>query len=355
MAVVWTRPRFLRSQIDAAGGVLRELGHGELDSADGVTRVAQAYDVLDNWRASHAFPLNTMQMVLRGRARDVDSHALVAQRLKRSFSVIRKLHKQKSMRLSQMQDIGGCRAVVNGLRALRSLHTAYSRGSSASTLVGRKDYIQTPSSSGYRSIHLIYEYHTKRGKHLTAFDGLQIEIQLRSQLQHAWATAVETVGAVTGHALKVSEGPREWLNALTNISSLFAYVEGTPPAAGAPDRKSLARLVSSEVTRLRIRERLKSFGLAVRTLAGQRRKEHRYFLLVLDATAESLSVVGYREAEFEVASSQYRASEDIARLTPGMDVVLVRAESIEAIERAYPNYFLDSQFFISQLNQAINT
>ena len=36
--------------------------------------------------------------------------------------------------------------------------------------------------------------------------GLRIEIQIRSRLQHAWATAVETVDAFSGTSLKTTGG-----------------------------------------------------------------------------------------------------------------------------------------------------
>jgi hypothetical protein len=39
------------------------------------------------------------------------------------------------------------------------------------------------------------------------YNDLKIEMQLRSQYQHAWATAVETVGTFIGQALKSSIGP----------------------------------------------------------------------------------------------------------------------------------------------------
>jgi len=38
---------------------------------------------LANWRSTHTFPLNTMQMLLRRIAKSVDKTALIAQRLKR--------------------------------------------------------------------------------------------------------------------------------------------------------------------------------------------------------------------------------------------------------------------------------
>ena len=60
----------------------------------------------------HAFPLNTITMDLRQKVKRVRPGANVVQRLKRARSMLAKLQKEASMRLTQMQDIGGCRAVV---------------------------------------------------------------------------------------------------------------------------------------------------------------------------------------------------------------------------------------------------
>ena len=50
------------------------------------------------------------------------------------------------------------------------------------------DYITTPKDSGYRGVHLIYRYYSDKNE---TFNGLKIEVQIRTALQHAWATAVD--------------------------------------------------------------------------------------------------------------------------------------------------------------------
>ena len=44
------------------------------------------------------------------------------------------------------------------------------------------DYIANPKSDGYRSIHLIYKYKNQR---IPDWDGLLVEVQLRTKLQHS--------------------------------------------------------------------------------------------------------------------------------------------------------------------------
>ncbi len=66
-----------------------------------------------------------MKMTLLNRARKVHRRALVAQRLKRLSSIALKLEQNEYMKLSQMQDIGGCRAVLANVRQVADLVDIY--------------------------------------------------------------------------------------------------------------------------------------------------------------------------------------------------------------------------------------
>jgi hypothetical protein len=181
--MVWAVPTYTRGEVDRAGCTL-------VDSSASFEALDAALTVINNWRSSHAFPLNTFQVGLRTKARQVDENALVAQRIKRLSSIEYKLERFPTMNMSQMQDIGGCRAVVSNVAHVRALLEVYQKSSLKHKLMRIDHYIDHPQVSGYRGVHLIYRYFSDRK---TTYNGLQIEIQLRSQLQHAWATAVETV------------------------------------------------------------------------------------------------------------------------------------------------------------------
>jgi ppGpp synthetase/RelA/SpoT-type nucleotidyltranferase len=67
------------------------------------------------------------------------------------------------MALSQMQDIGGCRAVVGTVRhvhRLVQLHedSVAKNPNVRAEFVKKYDYIAAPKSDGYRSIHFVYKY-----------------------------------------------------------------------------------------------------------------------------------------------------------------------------------------------------
>ncbi|MBR0995220.1 hypothetical protein JQ580_31365 [Bradyrhizobium japonicum] len=63
-----------------------------------------ALDIINNWRSSHNFPLNTFHIGLKRRAKIIDPRAITAQRIKRLASIEAKLRRFPTMTLSQMQD-----------------------------------------------------------------------------------------------------------------------------------------------------------------------------------------------------------------------------------------------------------
>jgi ppGpp synthetase/RelA/SpoT-type nucleotidyltranferase len=190
IVMVWKKLRYDKSELNKAGQILKNENSPEQE-------IAKATEILNNWRAAHSYPLHVFQMTLKNVAQRCDKGSLVAQRLKRITSMINKLRRgyegrKPTMNLSQMQDIAGCRAIVRDVEmAKRMYKDYYLKGNLKHKRVGKKDYITYPKKDGYRSLHLIYEYKSDKGK--TDYDKLRVEVQIRSRLQHLWATAVETV------------------------------------------------------------------------------------------------------------------------------------------------------------------
>lgn len=335
----WAVPKYSRSQVDRAGKSLA-------GSANALFRQQNALDVLDNWRAAHNFPLNTFQIGLRKRSRRVDSDALVAQRLKRTPSIIRKLQRFPSMSLARMQDIGGCRAVVGSVGQVREVVRSYRESSIKHTLVNEKDYIERPKTSGYRGVHLVYRYNSDRNG---TFNGLQIEVQIRSQIQHCWATAVETVGTFLSQSLKSSEGEAEWLDFFVYTSSAFAYVEGTPPGLSAENEADILQRVREYKHQLSVVEKLSSYGQALRTIEESTSSD-AYYLMVLRPSFGTLEITGYKEKDLARATDDYIQAEQRVADEGGSEAVLVKTESLVALRSAYPNYFLDTQRFLAELD-----
>ena len=193
-----------------------------------------ALTVINNWRTSHHFPLNTFQRRLRDNAKKINHNSLIAQRIKRLSSIKLKLQLQPNMKLSQMQDLGGCRAIMKDIQEVDQMVEIYKHYSTGikHTLHKEQDYIAHPKNTGYRGVHLVYKYGSDKS---TDYKDMRIEIQIRTLLQHAWATAVETVGTFINMPLKSSLGDEGWLRFFALMGSAMAIAEGKPIVPGTSE------------------------------------------------------------------------------------------------------------------------
>ena len=341
----WATPTFHRREIDGAGDLLAS---GRFDDAP-ETDAYHALEVISNWRSSHNFPLNTFQVTLRRKARDIDPQAIVVQRIKRLRSIEEKLRRFSWISLSGMQDIAGCRAVLRTSFFVRRLVDTYKRSDVRHDLADEDDYIREPKRSGYRGYHLIYKYQSDKKD---TFNGLKIEMQFRSRQQHAWATAVETVGTFIRQALKSSAGEKEWLRFFSLMGSAFARREQTELIPGTPTTK---RQLLSEIRELAhsldVRARLHSYGAALQALEQPPIRKAHFFLLRLEPP-DRLYVAGFRQSESLQAHASYLKAEQETKVSGG-DAVLVGADSVAALRRAYPNYYLDTNVFLGVLEEVL--
>lgn len=338
----WTVPKYSRRQIDRAGRSLAGF-------PDALLKGPEPLEILDNWRAAHNFPLNTFQIGLRKRSRSIDPNALIAQRLKRIPSIVRKLQRFPGMSLARMQDIGGCRAVLDNVQQVREVVRSFRESSVKHTLVNFKDYIDQPKESGYRGVHLVYRYNSDRNQ---TFNNLQVELQIRSRIQHCWATAVETVGTFLSQSLKSSEGEDEWLDFFSYTSSAFAFIEETSPKSGHEDERAVLGKVRAYKQHLAVVEKLGSYGQALRTIE-ENTSSDAYYLMVLRPSFGTLEISGYRRQELDRATDEYIQAERRVAEELGSEAVLVKTESLFALRSAYPNYFLDTQRFLAELDAIV--
>ena len=333
---MWAKREFTAKQYDEAGDALR----------GGAAPPDKCMAIINNWRATHAYPLNTFQMTLRTRAKAVDPNALVAQRIKRLVSIRPKLHR---FRLTEIQDIAGCRAVVSTMSQVDALVARYKDGSFKHDLDHEDDYIRAPKRSGYRGVHLIFRYYSDKK---ATYNGLKVEMQFRSIHQHAWATAVETVGLFTGDALKSSQGNDDWLHFFKLMGSFIALREkSTLVPDMPPTRKALRESITDYEQKLNARGLLGLLPPVVQ-YTSKLTAGSGYFLLQLDPKQREVTVTPYKKAAVEQASQAYLFAEQTA-VPAGKDVVLVSVDSVYKLKKAYPNYFLDTARFLREVNRAV--
>jgi RelA/SpoT family protein len=206
-----------------------------------------------------------------------------------------------------------------------------------------RDYIKEPKADGYRSYHLICRY---QGTHQKgAYKGLRIEIQIRSTMQHAWATAVETIDAFTGQALKTNIlGDATWKRFFSLMSSGIAILEKQPPVPSTPlDIKELCAELRDVCERLNVPNVF--YGLSAgMALTKTVKSPAGIYILTLDSEERSTRVVGFPTAN--LADERYLEMEKENKDKSHIQTVMVKLDSIRELRRAYPGYYSDTQRFI---------
>jgi hypothetical protein len=256
------------------------------------------------------------------------------------------------MALSTMQDIAGCRAVLEGIENAESfaksirLELAYKLSPGAE--FGGKNYIETPKSDGYRSIHFVVRY-----KHPTIakLKARRVEIQIRSLLQHQWATALETVDLFTGQTLKSGGGDLRWRRFFSISSSIFAHQENRPLIPNMPVSFSdLTSEMGALAAELHVVERLQGWSRVMNgVLDGIKTRDTYLYLVELDVDANTTHVKPYAPVELKQAYENYLSSEMNNENMPNRSAVLVNAYSLDEVREAFPGYYGDTKSFLQAL------
>lgn len=128
---------------------------------------------------------------------------------KSTVAIVEKL-KRESTRLSQMQDIAGCRIITPDIQAQDAMCDV------ATVMLGDVSIVdrRVNPTNGYRAVHLI-------AKH----QGKAVEIQVRTRVQHAWAEMSEKISDTYGQGIKYGKGEEWAVSFLNSLSKLTAELE----------------------------------------------------------------------------------------------------------------------------------
>ena len=337
--------------------VLRRAGATLISESATQAEQSEAYDVLNKWRALHSYPIDVFQKNLRSKCTLLKFRDFtVAQRLKRMPSIISKLQRNPKMNLARMQDIGGVRVILPTIQDVRRLHAellSQNNRFNHVPVIPCHDYIENPKSDGYRSIHQVFTY---KSRDHSGLDGLKIELQIRTALQHSWATAVETLGVIENASIKSGFGSDEIRRFLKLSSALFSIKEGTSiveefskytPEEIAIEAKDIEQ-------RLQIFTKLKWLQISAKHIESTSNSRHAYHLLILKQEENSwkVNVIPFTKAQEEIAQTMYATLESQVKQEHDVDIVLVSVGDMKAIKKAYPNYFLDTNQFIKEMQIA---
>ncbi len=357
----YEQPKYTRSATDRAWrNFILDSNNKEASS--------HAYDVVSNWRASHFFPLANIWMTLNNRAKKVDPTADVVSRVKRLESIGRKLIvDMNSTRLTQLQDIGGCRAICQDISDAINLRDIYRRRKLAHKFHGERDYIfgdPGPKSDGYRGFHLIYRYGSKNAS-AAPYLGMLIEIQIRTRLQHVWATAVEASNIFS--RARYNQTPNFVRQAaevrfFALASHCIAEIEQCAGIPGCPDDIGEAkRELASINAEYQFLQTLQQYKTTIAEVVESRGKNTHY-LVELDPINEQIRLMGFQEDQTIQASRMFFSQEQLNLVQSGslekmsdkINIALLSSRSVADLMRAYPNYFGDTAQFVGLVQGFIN-
>lgn len=327
---------FSKGDVRRAGRLLRDQHHHVTDE------LLQAFRIVHEWRASHLAPMRSVRQSLSSRARAHDPVALSAGRLKRMKSVRRKLRREPAD-LTELQDLGGCRAILPTLAACREVASDLI-DTTVHQVQRQRDYITEPRPSGYRSHHIVLKFQSGD----LANHGRFVEVQLRTQLQHAWATALEAVGLVRGEDLKAGEGNAAWLRFFALMSGEIAQREGCATPCGVPsDCADRRREIKDAVKALKAIDTLDSYRRAIHASTSFNSiGAGGMFIIKYDPNSRSVAV----DRTSKAPSDSYRRAEETSK---GIETVLVEVDRAADLRAAYPNYYLDVDDFLAATRDAL--
>ena len=341
------KPRltYSKNQVAKAGHIIRK------NEGDHVWAMA----VIQEFRASFLYPLLSITSFISENAKIVDADSIIVRRLKRFPTILDKLSRQSldgkssnGIDLSRMQDVGGCRAILENYTCLKALETRLNNAASSHLLFRKKEYLQEARSSGYRGIHLVYKcFHTCEqpdDKNFPWKDSL-IEVQLRTKTQHAWATAVELIDLFENTDLKtnIHTTDIQWQRFFWLVSELFAQLDGIielEPEIALSYRQEMLALNEDLNVYSKMALFQQSFSNEVVIENTQRSS---YTLMLVNKLTKEGAIYAFDD-EAEAFENYAREEENDDQL-----VLLVAGSDFASLKKAYPNYLIDTEKFLQLL------
>ena len=335
----WIKPVYSKKDVRRAG---KAVASGDFSTIS----MEDSLKVINNWRVAHDFPLSILTF-------DGYFHFIneveVVRRLKRLESIINKLSRFPTMMLDRMQDLGGCRVIVNKIDDVNKVVDFYKNLKPKDDLfifVKENDYIIQPKTDGYRSIHLIFEITDND----PVFQGLKVEVQVRTQLQHAWATAVEVLSLRQHVNIKAGEGDAKTRRYMALISALFALEEGTPVgehiSASAQEIFKEAMKLDKDI---HILDAIRVIQMTP-IFSGERQENSAYYVIKVDAHASTSKVYSFNANQLETAAD---FCAEIEKSNHGSFAVLISAMNVDSLFEGYPNYLSNANKFVTKVEELI--
>jgi putative GTP pyrophosphokinase len=325
------------------------------------SRADDDFELVDQWRSAHGYVLNTFQIFLKRRIAQSGIKAEFAQRLKRRHTVIDKLGRKRPDGsplmgdVTSMHDFAGCRLIFPDIKELQKFRDFLHSSESLKTVRhqlrherSKYDYIENPKSSGYRGIHDIFAHrprpHRRSGVNSQPWHDLLVEVQYRTHVQHAWATALEISDILDNERTKFDLTDSDRVRFFSIASELLARKhEGLSKSFDDLSMDQLRDNFLELDQKLGILSKLDALKKVSRVVI----KKHNVLNLTLDKRGKpKLEVLNFRNA-----AEAIEAANALESSTDSINAVYVHADNPKQLQSAYRNYFNNPVDFVKLIKR----
>ena len=322
-----------RNQVTKAGDYFRKNKNEE--------NKEKYLSILFLYRRQHNDFLEEAKKLFTKKLKKVDKKAIIVGRLKRIPTIIEKLRYHKTMSLSSMCDIAGCRIITKNIENQKKIIDKLNQDSDFLKVKGVRDYNPCNArDDGYRGYHLIYSYVGENEE----YKKLQIELQIRTEVQNVWATAVEIVDfSKKVPNLKRGENHTLWGSFFKQVSGLFEKLEKGEKIRDKDKQILKKNKALIEEFKSFQKEKLERNKNLIEVFFSRFHRK-KYYILKQDSSKNSPIIL--TAGNEEEANDIYQKLEEKNLKDSKVNVVLIAARSFKEAEEAYLNYFSDTKSFI---------
>ena len=291
---------------------------------------------------------------------------MTASRNKRIETIISKLCRPEKPKLDRIHDIAGTRIIFENIKSLEDYIDILEN----TELVNFKEkinedknrynYIKNPKSDGYRSIHKVFYYssnipYSTLNEKSFNLENKKIELQLRTRLQHIWATTVEIYDIINKSNIKTgTHNKLETKEGLffKNCSLVFEGIESND----VEKIKININKIFRDKDLVEIYNRLKGIKNIKNIQLPKTLGSDEVFILITDLNKGKTTFFTTDPIEKNDKQDTFLINASYRRLeeknTKGEYILLLLTlGDIKKLKNVYPNYFLNTNKFISILKK----
>ena len=318
----------------------------------------------DNFREAHNIIIKLFTIELK--KVNFSNQHLTASRNKRIETIISKLRRPEKPKLDRIHDIAGTRIIFENIKSLEDYIDILEN----TELVNFKEkinedknrynYIKNPKSDGYRSIHKVFYYssnipYSTLNEKRFNLENKKIELQLRTRLQHIWATTVEIYDIINKSNIKTGTH-----NKLETKEGLFFKKCSLVFEGIESNDVEKIKININEIFRdkdlVEIYNRLKGIKNIKNIQLPKTLGSDEVFILITDLNKGKTTFFTTDPIEKNDKQDTFLINASYRRLeeknTKGEYILLLLTlGDIKKLKNVYPNYFLNTNKFISILKK----